>query len=252
MQTDGSLPSLDIAGHVATITLRRPEVANRLGPDDLAELQRHVDAVNASDVRVLRLRGTGKYFCSGFDIGRLAAGQRGAGFETLVNAVEDCRAVTIAEIHGGVYGGGTDLALACDFRLGTAAVDMFMPAARLGLHFYQRGMERYISRLGLNHAKHLFLTAERIDADEMFRRGFLTELLPAERLRERADQLSDTVAGLAPLAVQGMKRHLNAIGRGALDTDALAGDISRATQSQDIREGALAWKEKRRPQFTGT
>ncbi|MCY1238817.1 hypothetical protein D9M72_515750 [compost metagenome] len=86
----------------------------------------------------------------------------------------------------------------------------------------------------------------------MFRRGFLTELLPAERLRERAVQLSDTVAGLAPLAVQGMKRHLNAIGRGALDTDALAGDISRATQSQDIREGALAWKEKRRPQFTGT
>jgi enoyl-CoA hydratase len=214
--------------------------------------QRHVDAVNDSDVRVLRLRGTGKYFCSGFDIGRLAAGQRGAGFETLVNAVEDCRAVTIAEIHGGVYGGGTDLALACDFRLGTAAVDMFMPAARLGLHFYQRGMERYISRLGLNHAKPLFLTAERIDADEMLRRGFLTELLPAERLRERADQLSDTVAGLAPLGVQGMKRHLNAIGRGALDTEALAGDISRATQSQDIREGALAWKEKRRPQFTGT
>jgi len=48
------------------------------------------------------------------------------------------------------------------------------------------------------------------------------------------------------------KRHLNAIGRGALDAEALAGDISRATQSQDIREGALAWKEKRTPQFTGT
>ncbi|MBP0621483.1 enoyl-CoA hydratase/isomerase family protein [Cupriavidus consociatus] len=252
MHTDDSLPALDMAGHVATITLRRPDVANRLGPDDLAALMRHIETVNGSEARVLRLRSTGKYFCSGFDIGKLAAGERGVGFEPLVNALEDCRAVTIAEIHGGVYGGGTDLALACDFRLGTEAADMFMPAARLGLHFYQRGMERYVSRLGLNYAKRLFLTAERLNADEMLRCGFLTELLSAERLRERAEQLSATVAGLAPLAVQGMKRHLNAIGRGALDASALAEDIRRATQSQDIREGALAWQEKREPRFTGT
>jgi enoyl-CoA hydratase/carnithine racemase len=81
--------------------------------------------------------------------------------------------------------------------------------------------------------------------------GFLTELLPADQLRERAAQLAGTIAGLAPIAVQGMKRHLNAIARGDLDTAALAEDIRRATQSEDIREGALAWKEKRKPAFTG-
>ena len=133
MASEGSLPTLDIAAHVATLTLQRPDVANRLGPDDLQALLQHIETVNGSDVRVLVLRSTGKYFCSGFDIGKLAAGQRGAGFEPLVNAMEDCRAVTIAEIQGGVYGGGTDLSLACDFRLGTDAVEMFMPAARLGL-----------------------------------------------------------------------------------------------------------------------
>src|SRR5437868_7086255 len=111
MASEGSLPTLDIAAHVATLTLQRPDVANRLGPDDLQALLQHIETVNGSDVRVLILRSTGKYFCSGFDIGNLAAGQRGAGFEPLVNAMEDCRAVTIAEIQGGVYGGGTDLSL---------------------------------------------------------------------------------------------------------------------------------------------
>lgn len=245
-------PSLEIEGRIATITLQRPEVANRLGPDDLAELLRHIGTVNASDVLVLRIRGTGKYFCSGFDIGKLAAGQRGSvGFEQVVNALEDCRPVTIAEIHGGVYGGGTDLVLACDFRLGTAGIDMFMPAARLGLHFYQRGMERYVTRLGLNAAKHLFLTAERIGTDAMYRCGFLTEVLPADALRERVEALSATIAGLAPLAVLGMKQHLNHIGRGVLDTDALGRDMRRAAESEDLKEGGLAWKEKRTPRFAG-
>jgi enoyl-CoA hydratase/carnithine racemase len=58
----------------------------------------------------------------------------------MVDAVEQCRAVTIVAIQGGVYGGATDLALACDFRVGSMAADMFMPAARLGLHFYASGL----------------------------------------------------------------------------------------------------------------
>ncbi|MBY4948100.1 enoyl-CoA hydratase/isomerase family protein [Cupriavidus respiraculi] len=251
MQATSSLPILEIDGRVATITLNRPEVANRLGPDDLAEISRHLETVNAADVLVLRLRGTGKYFCSGFDIGKIASGQRGPGFEAMANALEDCRPVTIAEIHGGVYGGATDLALACDFRVGTSTVDMFMPAARLGLHFYQRGMERYVTRLGLNAAKRLFLTAERIDADEMLRCGFLTEIAPAETLRQRVDELTATIAGLAPIAVRGMKQHLNHFARGVLNVEALAADMRLASQSEDIKEGALAWKEKRAPRFAG-
>jgi enoyl-CoA hydratase len=251
MNAIDDLPALEIDARIATITLRRPEAANRLGPDDLAELHRHVQKVNASDVLVLRIQSTGKYFCSGFDIRKLVGRDLRSGFEDLVNVVEDCRPVTIAALNGGLYGGATDLALACDFRIGVTGMDMFMPAARLGVHYYQRGMERYVSRLGIDTAKRLFLTAERIDAAEMERCGFLTERVEAGQLQARVDALTATLASMAPLAVLGMKKHLNAIARNVLDVQALTADMERAAKSDDIREGALAWKEKRKPVFAG-
>lgn len=244
-------PTLTIDGAVATLQLNRPEVANRLNPDDLALIRRHIRTVNESPALVLRLRSTGKYFCSGFDIGRIGAGAGGSSFPETVDALEDCRPVTIAVIQGGVFGGGTDLALACDFRLGAIGAEMFMPAARLGLHFYGRGMERYVSRLGLDTAKRLFLTAERIGAEEMLRCGFLTELLEPAALEQRVEQLTETIGGLAPLALCGMKKHLNRIARGTLDAQEIARDIAQADASEDLREGTLAHRQKRKPVFRG-
>jgi enoyl-CoA hydratase/carnithine racemase len=244
-------PTLTIDGAVATLSLQRPEQANRLEPEDLAALVAHVEAVDADPaVRVLLLRARGRHFCSGFDIGRVG----GAGvsdFEAMVDRVEAARPVTIAVIQGGVYGGATDLALACDFRIGAPAADLFMPAARLGLHFYRGGLERYVTRLGLDVAKRLFLTAERIDAAEMKAIGFLTHLVAADELDARAAALAATVAGLAPLAVMGMKQHLNRIARGTLDAEALARDIARTLQSDDLQEGRAAFAQKRPPRFAG-
>ena len=181
-----AIPDLQIAGHVARITLRRPDQANRLEPDDLAALMDHIAEVNASDeVLVLQLQAEGKYFCSGYDISRIGA-SRTVAFDAVVNAIEDAKPVTIAVLQGSAYGGATDIALACDFRLGCQGIDMFMPAARLGLHFYQRGLERYVSRLGLDNAKRLFLTAERSDAQEMLAIGFLTRLETREGLADAA------------------------------------------------------------------
>ncbi len=247
------LPSLDIAYPVATLTLRRPENANRLQPDDLEAIVAHVARVNRDPkILVLQIRGDGKYFCSGYDISSLAA-QAGnpIGFEDMVNAVEAARPVTIAVVHGGAYGGGTDLALACDFRIGADAAEMFMPAARLGLHYYRGGLERYVARLGLDTAKRLFLTAERLDARSMLACGFLTELVAADALDASVRRLTDTLAAMAPLALLGMKKHLNRIAYGVLDAAALRADIARAAGSEDLREGAAAWAEKRPPKFTG-
>jgi enoyl-CoA hydratase/carnithine racemase len=201
---------------------------------------------------VLQIRGEGKYFCSGYDISSLAA-QAGdpIGFEDMADAVEAARAVTIAVVHGGAYGGGTDLALACDFRIGTHAAEMFMPAARLGLHYYRGGLERYVTRLGLDTAKRLCLTAERLDAQAMRACGFLTDLVSAEELEASVRQLTDTLAQKAPLALLGMKKNLNRIARGAVDIDELNADIARAAASEDIQEGAAAWSAKRPPKFTG-
>lgn len=245
------LPELQCAGPVATITLRRPEQANRLTPEDLATLAEQIAAVNARpEVLVLQLRGLGKYFCSGYDIGQIGAARK-VNFEAVVDAFEAARPVTIAVLHGSVYGGGTDLALACDFRLGAQGIDMFMPAARLGLHFYQGGLERYVSRLGLDNAKRLFLTAEKMVAEEMRAMGFLTQLLAPDELPAAVDRLTQTCAGMAPLAMLGMKQHLNRIARGRLDVDALHADMARAADSADLREGQAAWREKRAPRFAG-
>lgn len=245
-------PTLHIQGAIATITLNRPERANLLAPDDLATIAAHIDTVNRDPaVLVLRLQSTGKYFCSGYDIGRIDAA-RTLSFEDMVNALEDARPVTLALLQGGVYGGATDLALACDFRIGVSGIDLFMPAARLGLHFYPRGLERYVSRLGLDVAKRLFLTAERIQADEMKAIGFLTHLVEPDALADRAEALTHTLAGMAPLALLGMKRHLNHIATGRLDAVALQRDIERTLHSNDLQEGRAAWAEKRAPRFSGS
>ncbi|MES2187131.1 MAG: enoyl-CoA hydratase/isomerase family protein [Pseudomonadota bacterium] len=244
-------PELAVDGTVATITLQRPDQANRLGPDDLATLYQHVDAVNAMpQVLVLRLQSHGRYFCSGYDIGRIG-GERSIDFGTMVDALELARPVTIAVIHGGVYGGATDMALACDFRVGVTSGDMFMPAARLGLHYYPSGMERYVARMGLNAALRLFLTAERIDAAEMKAIGYLTHLVAPDALSAAVDSLTATLAGMAPLALLGMKKNLNRIARGTVDAAEMQRDITAATQSADLQEGRSAWAEKRRPVFTG-
>jgi enoyl-CoA hydratase/carnithine racemase len=246
-------PALRIDGAIATLMLQRPAAANKLAPEDLAVLRQHVATVNATpEVLVLQLRSTGKHFCAGYDIAEVGGSQaEGTGFGDMVDALEDCRAVTVAVLQGGVYGGATDMALACDFRVGTPAVEMFMPAARLGLHFYASGLQRYVSRLGVNMAKRLFLTGERLDAHAMQACGFLTHLVEADALEAQAQALSEQIAAMAPLALRGMKRHLNQLARGELDVASVRAAVLETLASRDLQEGGLAWREKRTPQFTG-
>lgn len=248
----GFAPELTLAGAIATITLRRPDMANRLEPEDLDTLRGFIRDVNARrEVLVLRLCAEGRQFCAGFNIGRMAGGNVGASFEALANELEQARPVTIAAINGGVYGGATDLALACDFRIGVDTTQMFVPAARLGLLFYRGGLQRYVSRLGLNVAKKLLLTAATFDAAQMHACGFLDTVVTPAALREETDRLSDELAGMAPLALLGMKKHLNGFAAGALDAAGYERDVAEADASSDLREGALAWKEKRKPVFRG-
>ncbi|HEU0201334.1 MAG TPA: enoyl-CoA hydratase-related protein [Burkholderiaceae bacterium] len=251
---DPATPELRIDGKIATITLRRPAQANRLELVDLSTLREQLETVNATlDVLVLRLCAMGKTFCSGFNIGKLdEAATAGAQFEALTDALENARPVTVAAINGGIYGGATDLALACDFRIGVRTAEMFVPAAKLGLHFYRGGLERYVSRLGLATAKRVLLAAEKFDAPAMLACGFLDRLVEsAADLDEVVDGFSAQLASMAPLALLGMKKHLNRIARNALDADDIARDIARADASADLAEGVRAWQDKRAPLFVG-
>lgn len=244
-------PELILDGPVATLLLRRPRVANRLEIDDIAVLRAHIAQVDASpEVRVLRLRGAGKHFCAGFNIGSVPGVDAGALFEALADDLERARPITLAEIHGGIYGGATDLALACDFRLGARSTEMFVPAARLGLHFYRGGLQRYVTRLGLGLAKRVLLAGETLHSQQMLDCGFLDQLHDTpEALGQAAEALTQQLLAMAPLALLGMKQHLNAIARGTLDEAALRADIARSLASQDLAEGVRAWSEKRKPDF---
>jgi enoyl-CoA hydratase len=252
-----STPVLDIDGARATIRLNRPKHLNRLQPEDLDVLSKLFDRIESDPaIRVLVLTGTGRAFSAGYDLGsiaeRAASAQEqtaGSAFEVVVNRLEDLAVPTICRINGGVYGGSTDLALACDFRIGVDTCEMFMPAARLGLHYYKSGIARYVSRLGVDNAKRLFLTAERIGAPEMLRIGYLTAMVPVETLDEEVDRLASLLAGNAPVAMRGMKRAINEIARGKLDEAAADRRHRDSMRSAEIAEGIRAFSEKRPPKF---
>ncbi len=252
---------LTVADGCATIRLNRPQHMNRLHRDDLLVLRAHVDALAADvGVRVLVVTGSGRMFCSGYHLGDLgesaanadaARGDAGL-FEETVDALEALPMPTVARLNGSVYGGATDLALACDFRVGIAGIELRMVAARLGLHYYPNGLRRYVSRLGLQAAKRLFLLADGAPADELHRIGFLDHCEPDEAaLDARVQAIVDTLAGNAPLAVRGMKASLNAIGRGEFDLPAMRAREAACATSGDLREGLAAVAHKRVPRFTG-
>src|SRR3954469_15507 len=222
-------PLLDLVGARATIRLNRPRHLNRLQAEDLGELLDLFDRIEADPaIRVMVLTGTGRAFSAGYDLNSVAARatsaseeqSAGSAFEVVVNRLEDLGVPTICRLNGGVYGGSTHLALARAFPIGVDTAEMFMPAARLGLHYYRNGIKRYVTRLGLDNAKKLFLTAQKITAPEMLRIGYLTAMVPVEFLDEEVGKLADILAGNAPQAMRGMKRAINEFARGELDEEA--------------------------------
>jgi enoyl-CoA hydratase len=253
-----SAPLLELNGARATIRLNRPKHLNRLQADDLDVLLKLFERIEAdAAIRVLVLTGTGRAFSAGYDLNSVAEratsaveeNSAGSAFEVVVNRLEDLGLPTICRLNGGVYGGSTDLALACDFRIGVDTCEMFMPAARLRLHYYKSGIKRYVSRLGVDNAKKLFLTAQKIGAAEMLRIGYLTAMAPAEALDEEVDRLAAILTGNAPVAMAGMKRAINEFARGRLDEEAADRRAGDSMRGAEIKEGIKAFAEKRPPKF---
>ena len=255
-------PIVTIAEGRATIRLNRPRQHNRIEPDDLTVLRETFARIDGDpSIRVLVLTGSGgRSFSSGYHIGALI--DRSAGhphgeepgsdaFERTVDALEGLRVPTIAALNGSVYGGATDLALACDFRLGIEGMRLVMPAARLGIVYYASGIERYVSRLGIAAAKKMFMTAQPIETAELLGIGYLDEAVPAVELDARIDAFAATLAGNAPLALAGLKQAINQTAAGRLDRAALKTVRARCAESEDHADALKAWSEKRQPVFHG-
>lgn len=243
-------PVLTVTGARATIRLNRPAQHNRLEPADLDALMALLDELSGrADLRVLVLTGTGPSFCSGFDLKALAAGLGGVGFDQVVDRLEAFPLPTVAALQGSVYGGATDLALACDFRIGVTAMKLVMPAGRLGIQYYPSGLERAVTRLGLAAAKRLFLLAEPVDAAELLAIGYLDRVVEPDQLAAAIDEIAGVLAGNAPDAIRGMKHSLNAIARGTLDRAAAEAAYRASIRSDELAEGLKAFAEKRKPVY---
>ncbi|MGF6959737.1 enoyl-CoA hydratase [Paraburkholderia youngii] len=251
-------PSLAIDGAMATIALHRPDTHNRIEPDDVLIIQRYLTRLNHSpEVRVIVFASSGKSFSSGFDLTRLGKSAEAAAkasdnrFESLCDEIENARAVTIAKLHAPVYGGATDLALSCDFRIGVQGMRMFMPAGRLGLHYYGHGIRRWVSRLGIGPAKKLFLTSRTIEAEEMLRIGYLDSLVAYDKIDAEVEAWVHDLLSMAPIPLASMKATLNETARYEYDEALAVAAFERSLGTRDIAEALTAFAEHRSPAFKG-
>lgn len=245
---------LFVEADVATILLDAPEQHHALGRADVAAFRSHLDRVDADEsIRVLVLTGTGtSTFCAGASLPEMESGaMSGQIFETLTDRLAAVRVPAICALNGNVYGGGAEIALCCDFRIGAEGIRLAVPAARLGVCYPLGGLTRYVQRLGLGVAERLLVAVEELDAEEMLRVGFLTQLVPHVELRAATERLSERLAAGAPLAVQTMKRILCSVAAGGIDAAEAAALIERCDASADLREGLAARREGRTPRFEG-
>ena len=253
-----STPLLAINGRLATITLNRPSRRNSLGDDDLRTLLAHFDAVNAAqDVQVLVLTAnvsghTKPVFCAGYHVGGFESDEHDPNFfEQIPDALERVRPITVCAMNGSVYGGATDLMLACDLRIGLAGCELRMPAAALGLHYYPSGLRRYVSRLGLNLAKRAFLTGKAIPLEALQSVNLFEALLLQDEFDAAVNSCVQGILSMAPLAMQSTKASLNELAAGHYLEEALrAREVLTAT-SRDFAEGRQAFAERRPAKFEG-
>ena len=254
---DASPPVLTVHGGVATITLNRPQHRNRLHDEDLRRLLEYFEQVNADDrVRVLvltaRTQPPTRIFSAGYHIGEFDEGGRAPmPFERVPDALSRVRALTICALSGSVYGGATDLALACDFRVGVEGMEFRMPAAALGLHYYPSGLRRYVARLGLGATRRLFLLAEPVDAHGLLSMGYLDRVVPPGQLAHAVHEWADRAAQLAPLALQGMKQTIQEMAWGEDRMTDWRAREALTQSSADFAEGRAAFAERRSPSFSG-
>ena len=247
-------PRLATDGPIAWIVLDRPERHNALGATDVESFRAHIAAVNADvSIRVLVVTGSGDAtFCSGASLDQIESGEMsGRIFETLTEDLASSRVPTICALNGSVYGGGTELALCCDFRIGVVGSRMSVPAAHLGICYPASGLKRYVDALGPALTRRIMLAGEELDAEQMLDAGFLDRLVPAGELSASTEELAVHLAGLAPLAVQAMKRILRAHQLDNLDDAETRTLVARCEASEDLKEGLLARREGRPPNFHG-
>jgi 2-oxoglutaroyl-CoA hydrolase len=248
---------LERDGDVATITLDVPEKLNRVSMPARDQLANLFEEVGRDEgVRAIVLTGAGeKAFTAGGDIAVFLEREPEELSRLAWNiaAPERCPKPVIAKLRGYAFGVGFELALACDFRIASADLELALPEVKIGMIPGSGGTQRLARMVGLGRAKDMVMRGRRIGAEEALAIGLVTEVVPPAQLDAAVTQLVDELRALSPLALAVAKRVLNhaydgPLGLG-LEVEGLAYGLLRSTD--DFREGVEAFGEKRRPKFQG-
>jgi enoyl-CoA hydratase/carnithine racemase len=251
-------------GGVATVTLSNPAKKNALNLKILNELRAALDRLSEEETRCLILRGEGsEAFCAGYDITQIPAGGSGEAqvllssnpFDDMIRAIESFPSPVIAMLNGFAFGGGLEMAVACDIRIASDQAVFGMTPARLGIIYRPAGLMRFVNTIGLPATKELFYTARKVSSRRALDLRLVGRVCPPEELPQVVLEMAREIAGNAPLSICGTKRIL------ALcmqfrdfppgEAQEVENLIRACMESHDLLEGKQAFLEKRRPKFQG-
>jgi crotonobetainyl-CoA hydratase len=254
----------ELDGHVARVTIDRPNVLNAVDRAAHNELQRvWADIEASSDVRVVVLTGAGdRSFCVGADVSAAGVDKTGMeywadldpdGFGGL-SLRESLDVPVIARVNGYALGGGMEMVLGCDIVVAAETARFGLTEPRIGRLPLDGGMVKLARQIPYHQAMGLLLTGRKAPAEEMQRLGLVNEVVPAADLDDAVQRWVDDVLACAPLSLKAIKQtvqrtaHLSAREANTVRLPALVA----ALQSKDQDEGVRAFQEKRAPNWTGS
>jgi enoyl-CoA hydratase len=251
------------SGATAIVTLNRPAKLNAMNSQMLDEFtQLFAELREDVNTRFVIFTGAGRAFTAGTDLTESASlnaaeaarvtgrlGQlRGQEF---IRNLENLEQIAIAAVNGYCLGAGLVLAMGCDFRIASPDARFGIPEAGVGLFFTWACTPRLVSLIGPTKAKEMIMTSDMLNAEEAFRIGFVSKVVPAQELMEAAHKLVSRIGSRAPLAIRLTKKIVNAAAAPNFGDLYLCEPelVERVLLSPDLIEGVTAFMEKREPKF---